>query len=397
MHPIKLLESEKDLEKYISNSLLNHIHEGIYFVDINREIKFWNKHAEKITGYSAQEMIGKNCHDHIMKQEKEVDTGYCNEKCPFLNCMENNKHVEDHLYFYHKNGTRIPVWVNITPLKDKDNNIVGAIKIFKDDSEFEELKQTKNKLEEYHKILQEELQTASLIQNAILSHIHVPDKIDLDIQFIPHHSIGGDYYMVLNINKKQTLFIIGDISGKGIAASIMAGYIRNAVGTGINKLRVMKNVSPCSLLNEVNRSTLYVLKNTNFQASIWCGILDTSKNTITFSSAGHKNPILVQDKAKFIKFISSPLLGIDEKICFVNSKIAINPGDKIILYTDGITDQLTDNGTRLSDEWLIDIIEKNKNDSVEQLNWSIVNKISQLAKNTPQSDDMLMISLSIKE
>lgn len=397
MHPIKLIENEKDLEKYISDSLLNHVHEGIYFVDINREIKFWNSGAEKITGYKAEEIVGTKCFEHIITQEKVIGNRYCEIICPLQDCMEQNKYIEDRFYIYNKNGTIIPVKTTITPLKDKDNNIIGAIKIFKDDSEFEELKQTKNKLEEYHKILQEELQTASIIQNAILSHIHSPDKIDLDIQYRPHHSIGGDYYMVLNISKNQTLLIIGDIAGKGIAASVMAGYIRNAVGTSLNKHMLMRKISPCSFLSEINKNTLYVLRKTNFQASMWCGIVDTSKNRLVFSSAGHKNPIMIRDKAEFVTLISSPPLGIDEKICFVNSKIEFNPGDKMVLYTDGITDQLTDNGNRLSEKWLLDIIENNKSDSVEQLNWFIINEISKLSKNTEQSDDMLLMSLALQE
>ncbi|MGD9581703.1 MAG: SpoIIE family protein phosphatase, partial [Vampirovibrionia bacterium] len=379
------------------DSLLNHIHEGIYFVDVNRQIKFWNRGAEKITGYKADEMIGNKCSDHIMKQEKEIGMNICDVKCPFLDCIETRKHIDGHYYFYHKNGTRIPVWVNITPLKDKDDNIVGAIKIFKDDSDFEELKQIKEKLEETNNTLQEELETANIIQNAILSHIHVPDTINLDIQFKPHHSIGGDYYSVLNISKTKTIFIIGDITGKGIAASIMAGYIRNAIGTSVNKLMFTQKISPSRLLTEINKNTLYVLQKTNYQASLWCGIVDTEKKILKFSSAGHKNPILIRDNAQFVKLISSPLLGIDGNICFVDSKISLNAGNKIVLYTDGITDQLTDSGNRLSDKWLIELIEKNKNYSVEQLNLSIMSDIAAQSKNIEQSDDMLLVSLSIND
>ena len=120
--------------------ILNQIQEGIYCVDTERKIIFWNTSAEKISGFSSEEMIGKHCFesglDHIDKMGKQL----CVLGCPLTISMNDRKAHQEQVFLRHKLGHRVPVYVRSFPLV-KENQIVGAIemfsrnsvKVFKDD------------------------------------------------------------------------------------------------------------------------------------------------------------------------------------------------------------------------------------------------------------------------
>lgn len=133
-----------NLEKYISQALLNHLYEGIYFVDDNKEIKFWNKGAENITGYKQEEIIGKFCSDNILCHIDETGKELCNTACPLSAAIKTGSYEDKRIYLKHKNGNRIPVWVHVTPIKNTDGDIIGAVEIFLDDSDYEKLKYQAN-------------------------------------------------------------------------------------------------------------------------------------------------------------------------------------------------------------------------------------------------------------
>lgn len=140
-------QDEMSLESQISKTILNNLYEGIYFVDRDRQIKFWNKGAETISGYSTEEMLGKYCYSNILSHQDDCGVCLCQNKCPLVSCIEKGSYIDKRIYLKHKNGSRIPVWAHVAPLKDKSGEIIGAVEYFIDDSDYESLKIAKNKLE----------------------------------------------------------------------------------------------------------------------------------------------------------------------------------------------------------------------------------------------------------
>lgn len=136
------------LETQITKNLLNHLYEGIYFVDVDRKIMLWNRGAENITGYAANELVGKYCQDNILSHENEEGNNLCKSGCPLHAAIEKGIYSDARVYLRHKDGSRIPVRVHISPIRNKANEIIGAVEVFIDDSDYEDLKQAKNKLED---------------------------------------------------------------------------------------------------------------------------------------------------------------------------------------------------------------------------------------------------------
>jgi diguanylate cyclase (GGDEF)-like protein/PAS domain S-box-containing protein len=122
-------------EDYLN--IINNINDGIYFVDRDRKITFWSKGAERISGFTAEEVLGNSCRDSILTHI-DCDGKYlCEEGCPLQATMDDKKRHEDTVYMHHKDGHRIPVHVRTSPLIDKNNKVIGGIEIFTDVSKLE--------------------------------------------------------------------------------------------------------------------------------------------------------------------------------------------------------------------------------------------------------------------
>jgi diguanylate cyclase (GGDEF)-like protein/PAS domain S-box-containing protein len=115
--------------------LLNNISDAVYFVDTERKITYWNKAAEKVSGYKAADVTGKRCRDNILIHVNEQGNSVCSTDCPLEKTIRNGQECEAELYILHKEGYRLPVLIRSLPLKDNNNNIIGAIEIFRDNSE----------------------------------------------------------------------------------------------------------------------------------------------------------------------------------------------------------------------------------------------------------------------
>jgi len=114
-------------------SILNNLRDGIYFVDTSRKILFWNKAAEQITGYSAEEMTGKDCPNSKLNHIDEEGRPLCIVGCPLHSTIIEDKPHSGRVFVRHKDGYRIPVHTNMLPMK-KDGKIIGAVEIFTQDS-----------------------------------------------------------------------------------------------------------------------------------------------------------------------------------------------------------------------------------------------------------------------
>lgn len=110
--------------------IINNLCDGVYFVDLERRITFWNKAAEDITGYKKEEIIGQCCQSNLLNHIDKDGRQLCLFGCPLYATMIDGHQRKDTVFLRHKDGNRIPVFVNIFPIKGNDGELVGAIEIF---------------------------------------------------------------------------------------------------------------------------------------------------------------------------------------------------------------------------------------------------------------------------
>jgi diguanylate cyclase (GGDEF)-like protein/PAS domain S-box-containing protein len=117
------------------HKILDNLYDGVYFVDCDRKITYWNKGAERITGYTAGEVIGNRCSDNILMHVDSRGTLLCKDLCPLAATMLDGGERTADVYLQHKDGHRVSVNVRITPLRDECGDIVGGVEVFNDNSQ----------------------------------------------------------------------------------------------------------------------------------------------------------------------------------------------------------------------------------------------------------------------
>ncbi|MCB9136234.1 MAG: sensor domain-containing diguanylate cyclase [Anaerolineales bacterium] len=110
--------------------LIDHLFDGVYFVDRDRIITYWNQGAERITGYSADQVIGHSCQDNLLNHVSANGIQLCLNNCPLSACMEDGKPREAEVFLHHANGYRMPVRVRAAPIRNLEGQIIGAVETF---------------------------------------------------------------------------------------------------------------------------------------------------------------------------------------------------------------------------------------------------------------------------
>jgi diguanylate cyclase (GGDEF)-like protein/PAS domain S-box-containing protein len=110
--------------------IIDNLYDGLYFVDRDRVITYWNRGAERITGYSASETVGRSCRDNLLNHVTANGVQLCLKHCPLAAVMEDGREREAEVFLHHANGHRMPVVVRATAMRDPTGKIIGAIESF---------------------------------------------------------------------------------------------------------------------------------------------------------------------------------------------------------------------------------------------------------------------------
>jgi diguanylate cyclase (GGDEF)-like protein/PAS domain S-box-containing protein len=109
--------------------------DGVYFVDRERRILYWNEGATRLTGYTSEEIMGRCCQDDILSHVDLAGNHLCKEGCPLTASVADGASHAANVFLLHKQGRRVPVAVRIQPIRADDGSIVGAVEIFSDNSD----------------------------------------------------------------------------------------------------------------------------------------------------------------------------------------------------------------------------------------------------------------------
>jgi diguanylate cyclase (GGDEF)-like protein/PAS domain S-box-containing protein len=128
-----------NLHNFLSNQSICHdiidvISDGVYVLDLQRRIVFWNQAAQDISGYKAVEVMGSYCANNILSHVDGAGRALCHGACPVSQCLKDGKSTRASVFLHHKNGHRVPVRVEVYPIREQDR-IVGAFEVFRIDSQ----------------------------------------------------------------------------------------------------------------------------------------------------------------------------------------------------------------------------------------------------------------------
>ena len=238
-----------------------------------------------------------------------------------------------------------------------------------------------------------ELTLASSIQAHMLPSIIPPfpdhDEIEIYATMTPAKEVGGDFYDFYMIDDKHLAVVIADVSGKGVPAAlfmvIAKTLIKNQAQMGLEVSEVFTVVN--QLLCEGNDAGLFV--------TAWMGILDLASGLLTFANAGHNPPLLKQKDGSFTYLRSRPglVLAGMEGIKYRKNELTMEPGDRLFLYTDGVTEATDISNQLYGEERLSEFMNGHVQDTAENVLHGLKQDIDRFVGEAPQFDDITMLML----
>lgn len=127
---------------------MDNLYDGVYFVDRDRRITYWNNGAEHITGYDSEKMLGSLCHQKLLDHVDNSGKHLCEDGCPLLATIQDGRRREAEVYLRHREGHRVPVLVRTSPIEDDQGQIVGAVEVFSNNQAVIKMRRKVDQLEQ---------------------------------------------------------------------------------------------------------------------------------------------------------------------------------------------------------------------------------------------------------
>ena len=318
---------------------------------------------------------------HIINVEKFI-TNPIYELISALNEYKKNKEFNEDSELYEK----------LEGYTKKDDEISRLVKSFVKlrktiDNFLFEIKKTTIEKERF----ETEFNVASNIQTHMLKtnfdEFSKDKPFEISAFMNPAKKVGGDFYDFFDIDDEHIGFVIGDVSGKGISATLFMVktmyLIRNHSKFHKNPKEVYENVNDLSC--QRNNEELFVTS--------WFGKLNIKTGKLTFINAGHEQPLFKEKDNSFEYLDVAPnlVLGGMDGIRYTEHELSLNPGDSIFLYTDGITEANNNYQGFFGKNRLQETINQHKNEKLNEILEKIKNEVYEFCNNENQFDDMTML------
>ena len=240
--------------------------------------------------------------------------------------------------------------------------------------------------------IEKELSIAYDIQQSLLPHKFPSTKqIDLYATLIPAKEVGGDLYDFFFIDEKHLCFAIGDVSGKGVPAALFMAVVKTLLRAKID----IATMDPSRVLNAMNVDLCKENDSLMF-VTFFLGVLNVETGLLEYCNAGHTPPLIHTANKGFYYFYTEaphPPLGIMSDVIYTGNRLRLLPEDIFFLYTDGITEAMNINNTLFSEEKLLDVLTKNKDETVLNIVNNVKAAVDRHVSGAIQSDDITMLIL----
>ena len=281
----------------------------------------------------------------------------------------------------------------------REGNLNTKIKIEKPE-EFARLADTFNKMTQDIKNItkdreriESELSLAKAIQESSLPNIFppFPDNKEFDIfaGMEAAKEVGGDFYDFYFIDDTHLMFLIADVSGKGVPAALFMMTTK----TLINYI-ALSGCAPDEMMAKINQK-IYDNNKHGFFVTMLAGILDTKTGELNFVNCGHNPPLIKKSDGttEYLKLNPNIVLGVFNEAKFEINTTKLSKDDTMILYTDGVTEAMNSADELFGEERLLNAVKTTTTNDIQKLRAGIKEKIKEFTENMPQSDDMTMLLL----
>jgi sigma-B regulation protein RsbU (phosphoserine phosphatase) len=243
--------------------------------------------------------------------------------------------------------------------------------------------------------IESELKIAHDIQQGIIPKIFppFPNRKDVDLYAVldPAKEVGGDLYDFFLLDKKRLVFAIGDVSGKGVPASLFMAITRTLL-----RAKAVGDISAPEIVTNINKELCKDNDNAMF-VTFFLGILNLENGDLDFCNAGHNYPYILKSgasPAQLSQTHGTPL-GLFDDIEYKSGRMKIEKGDALVLYTDGIPEAMDKEGNLFGDTKLKEILFSfNDDHSPKKITKKLLEDTKDFEKEAEQSDDITILVLT---
>ena len=368
---IRLLE-ETEVQAERVRALVDTAVDAIVTIDQLGTIETFNPSAEVLFGYKAGEIIGKNVKMLMPEPYQSSHDGYLKS---YMDGGDGTViGVGREVVALKKDGTKFPIHLSVGEMRLGNQRMFAGIitDISVRKSLESQVKENLDRVQEAHDAMKADLEAAEDLQQSLLPEpIKIIGNVEFSSVFVPSAYLAGDIFNYFRISDDRIAFFIIDVSGHGVPSALLSVSLANLVTANMifdleKKIKDEKNrdvssseltVAVVSALNE--RFQLDDATSLYFTAAF--GVIDTHLESISLCLAGHPNPILFT-KGKSPSYVGEGgvPVGFIPEPGYEATSLPFKPGDRMVIYTDGITECENSEGEQWGEESFVEFLKKNR-------------------------------------
>ncbi len=313
--------------------------EGVTIADArlpDRPLIYVNEGFERVTGYPATEALGRNCR---FLQGPGTDAGAVER---IRAAVAGERECVEEILNYRRDGTTFWNRLSITPVRDESGEVTHFIGI---QSDVTARRTAEEELRRAKEALEDEVRLAARVQQALLPppEMHLPG-LRVARAFHPCTDLAGDAIGVVPLPRGAVGVYLADVSGHGVGASLLSFTLNHLLSPSREGSLLVEDagdgpatVSPARLAGRLNRQ--FPMERTRQYFTLVYGDWDASEGRFRYVVAGHPSPLLLRRGAPSVELPGRGLpIGMIEGASYRDEVVSLEPGDRVYLYTDGLTE-----------------------------------------------------------
>jgi sigma-B regulation protein RsbU (phosphoserine phosphatase) len=369
--------------------ILESLNEGVLITDECQAIVFANSNLEEMTGRSRTELVGLDVYNVYTKEEADF----------IVLQRERNFNLGKNRFEFvlpRKDGSRLPVIISARAVEDPEGRRYSIV-TFTDISDVkrveQELRVVNRELEERYQEIQEDLTLAARVQQSLAPKSIVWGGVNVETYYHPVRTIGGDFGLVSALDEDHLNLLVCDVSGHGIGSALVANRIYTEMMT-----QLRSGAGLDVMLRHLNRFVMHNIGSSVFFFTVAAARIDRGGRRMVFAGAGHPPGMIVRDgeEPRLLESRSMVLGALPEAVGpEVTLDVDLQQGDRVVLYTDGITDVFDSRGEMLGVEGVQEFVREASLLPFNEMKQGILDRVADWREG-PSTDDVSLVLLEVE-
>jgi PAS domain S-box-containing protein len=366
-------------------AMLEVLNEGVIITNDRLKVLFANSRFVEMTGIPRPHLVG-----------SDFSRFYSSQEWDFLASQSDASFRQGRNRYEFvlpkEGGGRLPVIISSRVIENFERRL--KVTTFTDISRQvraeEELRSANERLQQRQMEIEEDLRLAAQVQNSLVPKSQARGNVSVDSFYHPVHSIGGDFALVNSQDEEHVSLLVCDVSGHGIGSALVANRIYSEATSYLRN-----GASFIDMFERLNRLMIEDISGSGMFVTLAAVRINAQKRRMDFAGAGHP-PVMVARRGQSPLLLESrsAVLGLLPKAVDVSASLEmpLEPDDRIVLYTDGITEVFNSKGEMLDVEGFQEIVRQASALPAEQMKQGILDGVAAWRNGPPTDDASLMLA-----